>query len=195
MPLQPFCEMILLRSSPAARIPAAAEACDARNIAFKMVPDLRAPGRGPDGPAARPAHRIQHTSMTRLNFAAVSHLLIFSSAWRCSAPRSCLGWAVALLIKLGSRPGRCSTKQKRYGYKGRIFKAYNSDHGAGRRKQHQKRHRSKRFGRRFLGEEGPRVTRRKVPAAVSMTTNFPVHQRPARRDERRRSSAFGGDDG
>lgn len=123
---RPFYELILLRSSlPHDRVLAAAELCEARGVGFKMVPDLLELRLGEvqmDHSLGLPAYRIQHTSMTRLNFAAKRTFdLAFSLALLALTT---LPWlAVALLIKLDS-PGPVLYRQKRYGYKGRVFSAY-----------------------------------------------------------------------
>jgi exopolysaccharide biosynthesis polyprenyl glycosylphosphotransferase len=95
------------------------------DIAFKMVPDLVELRLGEvqmDHSLGLPAYRIQHASMTLLNFAAkrafdISFcLFVFILA---GAP-----WLLAaLLIRLDSK-GPALYKQKRYGYKGRLFHAY-----------------------------------------------------------------------
>ena len=123
---RPYFELILLRSSlPHARILEAAEACGAADVAFKMVPDvleLRLGEVQMDMGLGLPAYRIQHTSLTRLNFLAKrSFDLAFSLAVLSVMALPLL--AVAVLIKLDSR-GPVLYKQKRYGFKGRIFEAY-----------------------------------------------------------------------
>ncbi len=119
-------ELILLRSSlPHARILEAAEVCDSMDIAFKMVPDLLELRLGEvqmDHSLGLPAYRIQHTSMTRLNFMAKrSFDLVFSTLVLAAAALP-LG-LVCLLIKLDSK-GPVLYKQKRYGFKGRVFEAF-----------------------------------------------------------------------
>ena len=121
-----FYELILCHSSlPHARILEAAELCDTHGVAFKMLPDLLELRLGEvqmDQSLGLPAYRIQHGSMTRLNFAAkrafdlVFCLLVFAVAG--------LPWLLTvLLIRLDS-PGPALYKQKRYGYKSRVFHAY-----------------------------------------------------------------------
>jgi len=123
---QPFYEMILFQSSlPHERILEAAELCDTHGVAFKMLPDLLELRLGEvqmDHSLGLPAYRIQHGSMTRINFAAKRAfdlafcLLVFLAA--------ALPWLIAaLLIKLDSR-GPVLYRQKRFGYKGRVFYAY-----------------------------------------------------------------------
>lgn len=123
---RPYVELILLRSSlPHDRILAAAEICDALGVAFKMVPDLLELRLGEvqmDHSLGLPAYRIQHTSMTRVNFAAKRTFdLIFSLLVLAVAGFPLL--LACLLIKLDSR-GPVFYKQKRYGYKGRVFSAF-----------------------------------------------------------------------
>jgi exopolysaccharide biosynthesis polyprenyl glycosylphosphotransferase len=123
---RPYYELILLRSSlPHDRVLAAAEACDAHGVGFKMVPDLLELRLGEvqmDHTLGLPAYKIQHSSMTRLNFLAKRCFdLVFSSLLLAalSAPLA----LICLLIKLDSA-GPILFKQKRYGYKGRVFEAY-----------------------------------------------------------------------
>ena len=119
-------ELILFRSSlPHGRILEAAELCDAHGTAFKMLPDILELRLGEvqmDHSLGLPAYRIQHGSMTAVNFAAKRAfdlgfcLLVFAAAG--------LPWLLtALLIKLDSK-GPALYRQKRYGYKSRVFDAY-----------------------------------------------------------------------
>lgn len=119
-------ELILLRTKDAReRVLAAAEACDARGVGFKMVPDLLEIRMGEvqmDHHLGVPAYRIKHTSLTRANFAAKRAVdIAFSSLLLlATAPL----WAVVcLLIKLDSK-GPILFTQKRYGHKGKVFHAY-----------------------------------------------------------------------
>lgn len=119
-------ELILLNSSlPHSRILEAAEVCDSLDVAFKMVPDLLELRLGEvqmDHSLGLPAYRIQHTSMTRLNFLAKRTFdLVFSGLVLVFAALP-LGLA-CLLIKLDSQ-GPILYKQKRYGFKGRVFEAF-----------------------------------------------------------------------
>ena len=123
---RPYYEMILLRSSlPHAQVLSAAELCDAHGVGFKMVPDLLELRLGEvqmDHTLGLPAYKIQHTSMTRLNFLAKRCFdLVFSTLLLAalSIPLA----VVCLLITLDSA-GPILFKQKRYGYKGRVFEAY-----------------------------------------------------------------------
>lgn len=123
---RPYFELILLRTSQAhARILEAAEACDAAGVAFKMIPDLLELRLGEvqmDNGLGLPAYRIQHTSLTRLNFLAKRTFdLAFSLALLAVTGIPLL--LIALLIKLDS-PGPVLYTQKRYGFKGRIFEAF-----------------------------------------------------------------------
>ncbi|MDD5630005.1 MAG: sugar transferase [Elusimicrobia bacterium] len=123
---KPFYELIIIKSSlPHTRILEAAEICDSHGAAFKMLPDLLELRLGEvqlDHSLGLPAYRIQHGSMTKVNFAAKRAfdlffcLLVFLVAG--------LPWLLAaLLIRLDSK-GPALYKQKRYGYKSRIFHAY-----------------------------------------------------------------------
>ena len=123
---RPYYELILLRSSLAhERILSAAELCDAHGVGFKMVPDLLELRLGEiqmDHTLGLPAYRIQHTSMTRINFLAKRAFDLLFSAALLSV--TVIPFAlVCLLIRLDS-PGPVLYTQKRYGYKGRIFHAY-----------------------------------------------------------------------
>jgi exopolysaccharide biosynthesis polyprenyl glycosylphosphotransferase len=121
-----YFELILLRSSlPHERILAAAEICDAAGVGFKMVPDLLELRLGEvqmDHSLGLPAYRIQHTSLTRLNFMAkrifdlVFSILLLTAA---SIPLA----IVCMLIKLDSK-GPVLYTQKRYGLRGRVFEAF-----------------------------------------------------------------------
>ena len=122
----PYYEVIVCRSAgDHGRILEAAELCDSHGASFKMLPDLLELRLGEvqlDQSLGLPAYRIQHASMTRVNFAVKRAFdlafcaLIFLVAG--------LPWLiVAALIKLDS-PGPAIYKQKRYGYKGQVFSAY-----------------------------------------------------------------------
>lgn len=121
----PFCEMILFQSALShERILEAAELCDSRGAAFKMLPDLLELRLGEvqmDHSLGLPAYRIQHGSMTRLNFAAKRAFdLAFCLLVLVLAGPLCA--LAALLIKLDS-PGPALYRQKRLGLKGRVFEA------------------------------------------------------------------------
>jgi exopolysaccharide biosynthesis polyprenyl glycosylphosphotransferase len=122
---RPFYELILLKQSVSHnRILEAAELCDSHGVAFKMVPDLLELRLGEiqmDQSLGLPAYRIQHTSMTRFNFAAKRGFdLAFSAAvlFLTALPMA----LVCLLIKIDS-PGPVFYRQRRHGYKGKIFEA------------------------------------------------------------------------
>ncbi|MBI3553467.1 MAG: sugar transferase [Elusimicrobia bacterium] len=122
----PFYELILLRSSlPHPRILEAAELCEAHGVRFTMVPDLLELRLGEvqmDHSLGLPAYRIEHTQLTTLNFLAKR---VFDLAFSLSlllATAVPLA-AVCLLIKLDSE-GPILYKQKRYGFRGKIFFAY-----------------------------------------------------------------------
>ena len=123
---RPFYELILLRSSlPHDRVLEAAEACDARGVSFKMVPDLLELRLGEvlmDHTLGLPAYKIKHASMNKLNFVAKRAFdLAFSGALLTvtAIPLA----IICLLIKLDSE-GPILYTQKRYGYKGRVFHAF-----------------------------------------------------------------------
>ena len=121
-----YYELILLRTKDAReRVLAAAEACDARGVSFKMVPDMLELRMGEvqmDHHLGLPAYRIKHASLTRANFLTKRALdAVFSAALLlATAPFWLL---VCLLIRLDS-PGPILFTQERYGFKGRIFRAF-----------------------------------------------------------------------
>ena len=102
-----------------------AEACESADVRFTMIPDLLELRLGEiqmDDSLGLPAYRLQHTSLTRANFAAKRTFdLIFSLAFLAASAVPLLG--IAILIKLDSE-GPVLFKQKRIGHKGRIFHAY-----------------------------------------------------------------------
>jgi exopolysaccharide biosynthesis polyprenyl glycosylphosphotransferase len=121
-----FCELILLRSSLSHdRILEAAEICEAHDVRFKMVPDLLELRLGEiqmDHSLGLPSYRVEHTQLTTLNFLAKrSFDLVFSTLLLAaiSIPLA----AICLLIKLDSN-GPILYKQKRYGFRRKIFYAY-----------------------------------------------------------------------
>ena len=119
-------EVIVLRTRDAhERILAAAEACDARGIRFALVPDLLEIRMGEvqmDHHLGLPAYRIKHTSLTRANFIAkrVFDVIFSTLLLAATAP---LWLAICALIKLDS-PGPILFKQKRYGYRRKVFHAF-----------------------------------------------------------------------
>lgn len=123
---RPFYEMILLRTKdPRELVLAAAEACDARGVSFKMVPDLLEIRMGEvqmDQHLGLPSYRIKHTSLTRANFIAkrLFDLLFSAALLLATAP---LWLVICVLIKIDSK-GPILFTQKRYGYKGQIFEAF-----------------------------------------------------------------------
>jgi exopolysaccharide biosynthesis polyprenyl glycosylphosphotransferase len=121
-----FYELILLRAGgERERVLAAAEACENRGVGFKLVPDLLEIRMGEilmDPHLGLPAYRIKHASLTRANFAAKRAfdiafssllLLVTSPVWLL----------LCLLIKLDSA-GPVLFAQERYGFRGRVFKAF-----------------------------------------------------------------------
>ncbi|HVE15028.1 MAG TPA: sugar transferase [Elusimicrobiota bacterium] len=117
--------VLVAREADHARLLELAEACESEGLAFKMIPDLLELRLGEvqmDESLGLPAYRIQHTSLTRANFAAkrafdvLFSLLVFLVA---GIPLLIVG----LLIRLDSK-GPALFKQKRVGLKGRTFEAY-----------------------------------------------------------------------
>lgn len=121
-----YYELILLRTKDAREnVLAAAEACDARGVGFKMVPDLLEIRMGEvqmDHHLGLPAYRIKHTSLTPANFMTKRAVdVLFSTVLLAvTAP---FWLVVCVLIKLDSR-GPILFTQKRYGHKGRTFEAF-----------------------------------------------------------------------
>lgn len=119
-------EVIVLRTREShERLLAAAEACDARDIRFALVPDLLEIRMGEvqmDHHLGLPAYRIKHTSLTRANFAAkrVFDVIFSTLLLAATAP---MWLVICALIKLDSR-GPILFKQERYGFKRRVFFAY-----------------------------------------------------------------------
>jgi exopolysaccharide biosynthesis polyprenyl glycosylphosphotransferase len=121
-----YCEMILLRARDARdRVLAAAEACDARGVAFKLVPDLLELRLGEvqlDHHLGLPAYRIQHTSLTPANF-AVKRAFDAAFSFLLLLVTSPLWLAICAAIALDSQ-GPIFFSQERYGHKGRVFRAH-----------------------------------------------------------------------
>ena len=119
-------EVILLRTPDShERVLAAAEACDARGVGFKMVPDLLEIRMGEvqmDHHLGLPAYRIKHSSLTRGNFwtKRVFDALFSSALLLATAP---LWLVICAAIKLDSS-GPVFFKQKRYGRRRSVFEAY-----------------------------------------------------------------------
>jgi exopolysaccharide biosynthesis polyprenyl glycosylphosphotransferase len=121
-----FYELILLRAGgERERVLAAAEACENRGVGFKLVPDLLEIRMGEilmDPHLGLPAYRIKHASLTRANFAAKRAFdLAFSSLLLAATAPFWL--PLCLLIKLDSA-GPILFAQERYGFRGRVFKAF-----------------------------------------------------------------------
>lgn len=102
-----------------------AEACESSGINFKMIPDvleLRLGEIQMDHALGLPAYRIQHTSLSASHFLAKRCFdLLISCAvlLLTSVPLA----FIALLIKLDSK-GPVFFRQKRLGYKGKVFEAF-----------------------------------------------------------------------
>ncbi len=119
-------EIVLTRSLPGnAAVLDLAEACESAGIAFKAIPDLLELRLGEiqmDDSLGLLAYHVQHTSLTWSNYAIKRVFdVAFSAAVLafCAIPLAVL----ALLIKLDS-PGPVLYRQKRLGYKGRVFEAF-----------------------------------------------------------------------
>lgn len=102
-----------------------AELCENAGIDFKMVPDLLELRLGElqmDDSLGLLAYRLQHTSLTRTNYAAKR---VFDAAFSllvllvAGVPLA----VIALLIKLDSK-GPVLYRQKRLGHKGLVFEAF-----------------------------------------------------------------------
>jgi exopolysaccharide biosynthesis polyprenyl glycosylphosphotransferase len=123
---RPWYELLLLRTKDShERILAAAEACDARGVGFKMVPDLLEIRMGEvqmDHHLGIPAYRIKHTSFTRANYVAKRMFDLAFSAILLLATAP-LWIVICLLVKLDSK-GPILFTQGRYGYKGKVFQAF-----------------------------------------------------------------------
>lgn len=121
-----FYEVIVLRTKDSRELVlAAAEACDARGVSFKMVPDLLEIRMGEvqmDHHLGLPAYQIKHTSLTRANFFSkrLFDLLFSAALLLVTAP---FWLVICILIKLDSK-GPILFTQKRYGYKGQVFSAF-----------------------------------------------------------------------
>lgn len=119
-------ELILVRSGESrGGVLELAEACESADVRFSMIPDLLELRLGEvqmDDSLGLPAYRLQHTSLTRANFLAKRTFdVLFSLLFlACTALPFLL---IALLIKLDSE-GPVLFKQKRLGYKGRVFEAF-----------------------------------------------------------------------
>ncbi len=121
-----FYELILLRTKdPRESVLAAAEACDARGVGFKMVPDMLEIRMGEvqmDHHLGLPAYRIKHTSLTPANFMTKRAVDVLFSALLLAVTAP-FWLVICLLIKLDSK-GPILFTQDRYGHKGRVFKAF-----------------------------------------------------------------------
>jgi exopolysaccharide biosynthesis polyprenyl glycosylphosphotransferase len=121
-----FYELILLRTKDAReQVLAAAEACDARGVGFKMVPDMLEIRMGEvqmDHHLGLPSYRIKHASLTQANFLAKRALdaAFATFVLLLTAP---VWIVICVLIALDSE-GPILFTQERYGFRGRIFHAY-----------------------------------------------------------------------
>ncbi|PCI39785.1 MAG: hypothetical protein COB53_02630 [Elusimicrobia bacterium] len=107
------------------RVIAVAETCENEKLGFRMIPDLLELRLGEiqmDESLGLPAYRLQHTQMTRTNFAAKRAFdLIFSSTVLILlAPVLIL---IAILIRIDST-GPALFTQARLGYRGNPFNAF-----------------------------------------------------------------------
>ena len=154
-----YYELILLRTKDAReKVLAAAEVCDTHGVSFKMVPDLLEIRMGEvmmDHHLGLPAYRIQHTSMTRANFAAkrTFDVLFVALLLLVTAPVWLL---ICLAIRLDSK-GPVFFTQKRYGYKGHVFSAFKfRTMVADAKKDHGRQGPQRPEGRLLQGETAPR---------------------------------------
>lgn len=156
-------EVILLRGGIShATLLELAEACEAAEIGFRLIPDLLELRLGEvqmDDSLGLPAFHLQHTQLTRANFAAKRAFdLLFALAVFAALGLPLL--AVALLIRWDSE-GPALFKQKRIGLRGKPFEAYKFrtmvlDAEAG---LHAVRDRNDQRGGFFKAKTDPRVTR------------------------------------
>jgi exopolysaccharide biosynthesis polyprenyl glycosylphosphotransferase len=102
-----------------------AETCETLDINFRMIPDLLELRLGEvqmDESLGLPAYRLQHTQLTRANFAAKRIFdVVFSLAVLAMLGIPFI--VIVLLIRLDSK-GAALYKQKRIGFRGRTFWAY-----------------------------------------------------------------------
>lgn len=119
-------EVVLVRSDvDHARLLELAEACESADIGFRMIPDLLELRLGEiqmDESLGLPAYRLQHAQLTRSNYAAKRAFdLAFSLLILAVLGLPLL--LIALVIRLDSK-GPALYRQKRLGFKGRVFWAY-----------------------------------------------------------------------
>ncbi|MFH1723650.1 MAG: sugar transferase [Elusimicrobiota bacterium] len=139
-----------------------AEACESAGIDFRMIPDLLELRLGEiqmDESLGLPAYRIQHTQLTRANFAAKRAFdLAFALAVLVILGIPLL--LIGLFIRWDSR-GPALFKQKRIGFRGAEFEAYKfrtMSTGAETRLD-AVRGRNEQKGGFFKAKHDPRVTR------------------------------------
>lgn len=102
-----------------------AETCETLEINFRMIPDLLELRLGEvqmDESLGLPAYRLQHTQLTRANFAAKRAFDILFSL-TVLAVFSAPFFLIILFIRLDSK-GPALYKQRRLGWRGRTFFAY-----------------------------------------------------------------------
>lgn len=119
-------EIVLTRSLKGnTAVLALAELCETAGIDFKMVPDLLELRLGElqmDDSLGLLAYRLQHTSLTRANYAAKRVFDVAFSLFVLVVAGLPLA-LIALLIKLDSK-GPVLYRQKRLGHKGQVFAAF-----------------------------------------------------------------------
>ena len=118
-------EIVLTRSQRNAEALTLAELCESADIDFKMVPDLLELRLGElqmDDSLGLLAYRLQHTSLTRANYAAKRVFDLTFSLLVLAAAGLPLAF-IALLIKLDSK-GPVLYRQKRLGHKAQVFEAF-----------------------------------------------------------------------
>jgi exopolysaccharide biosynthesis polyprenyl glycosylphosphotransferase len=119
-------DIVLVRSDVEhGRLLELAEACETAGLQFRMIPDLLELRLGElqmDDSLGLPAYRLQHAQLTRSNYIAKRTFdVVFSLAvFAILGPPLLL---IALLIRLDSK-GSVLFKQKRLGFRGKVFYAY-----------------------------------------------------------------------
>lgn len=156
-------EIVLARSSAThGEILELAEACESADISFKMIPDLLELRLGEvqmDDSLGLPAWRIQHTSLNPALYFSKRVFDVVLSLGVLAASAAAFA-AAALLIVLDS-PGPVFYRQKRLGYKGRVFQAFKfrTMVPGAEAELRSIKGRDARGGAFFKAKEDPRVTR------------------------------------